>query len=152
GPCGAGPGWLATPFRQRRVSPAMTPSARGGRLKLAGHVGECPATGPDGFHEFTVWPPSTTIAWPVMYDDASLARNTAGPAISSALAQRCIGTVAIVAGPVTGSSHRLRFRSVAVQPGHSALTLTPSAAHSTASDFVREISPALAAPYGLISG
>src|SRR5215467_7512938 len=76
----------------------------------------------------------------------------AWPAISSARAHRRIGTLATVPGPATGSSHRLRFRSVAVQPGHSALTLTPSAAHSTASDFVREISPALAAPYGLISG
>src|SRR5215471_889836 len=63
-----------------------------------------------------------------------------------------MGTLAIVAGPATGSSHRLRFRSVAVHPGHSALTRTPSAAHSTASDLVSEISPAFAAPYGVISG
>src|SRR5215472_1458056 len=92
------------------------------------------------------------IVWPVIYDDASLARNTAGPAISRAVAQRFIGTVATVAGPLTGSSHRLRLRSVAVQPGQSALTRTPSGAHSTASVLVSEISPALAAPYGLISG
>ena len=51
-------------------------------------------------------------------------------------------------GPAVSSSHRLRLSSVAVQPGHSALTRTPSAAHSTASDLVSEISPALAAPYG----
>ena len=68
-----------------------------------------------------------------------------GRAIAVALAQAG-ADVAIVAGPETGSSHRLRFRSVAVQPGHSALTRTPSAAHSTASDLVSEISPALAAP------
>src|SRR5215470_4592646 len=93
-----------------------------------------------------------TMAWPVRYEEASLARKTAGPAISSARAQRRIGTVATVPGPATGSSHRLRFRSVAVQPGHSAFTRTPFGAHSTASDLVSEISPAFAAPYGLISG
>src|SRR6266702_1258499 len=93
-----------------------------------------------------------TSAWPVMYEDASLARKTAGPATSSARAQRCIGTPATVAGPATGSSHRFRFRAVAVQPGQSALTRTPSAAHSTASDLVSEIRPAFAAPYGDSSG
>src|SRR5580658_4482874 len=87
-----------------------------------------------------------------MKDDASLARNTAGPAISSGLPHRPIGTVAMVAGPAVGSSHRLRLRSVAVQPGQSALTRTPSRPHSTASDFVSEISPAFAAPYGVSSG
>src|SRR5260370_42466547 len=87
-----------------------------------------------------------------MYDEASLARNTAGPAISCGRAPRFIGTVATVPGPATGSSHRFRFRSVAVQPGQRALTLTRFGAHSTASVFVSEISPALAAPYGLISG
>ncbi len=99
-----------------------------------------------------VWPPSSTSTWPVMYDDAALARNTAPPAISSGWAQRRIGTVATVAGPAVSSSHRLRFSAVAVQPGHSALTRTPSAAHSTASDLVSEISPALAAPYGARNG
>src|SRR5215469_647463 len=87
-----------------------------------------------------------------MNDDASLARKTAGPAISSALAHRFIADVATVAGPTTGSSHSARFSSVAVQPGHNALTLTPASPHSAASVLVREISPALAAPYGLISG
>jgi hypothetical protein len=57
-----------------------------------------------------------------------------------------------VAGPAVSSSHRLRFSSVAVQPGHSALTRTPSAAHSTASDLVSDTSPALAAPYGARNG
>ena len=42
-----------------------------------------------------VWPPSTTSVCPVMNYDASLARNTAGPAISSALAHRPIGIVAV---------------------------------------------------------
>ena len=42
-----------------------------------------------------VWPPSTTSVCPVMNDDASLARNTAGPAISSALAHRPIGIVEV---------------------------------------------------------
>ena len=43
----------------------------------------------------STWPPSITSVCPVMNDDASLARNTAGPAISSALAQRPIGMVAV---------------------------------------------------------
>ena len=42
------------------------------------------------------WPPSTTRVWPVMNDDASLARNTAGPAISSGVAQRASGTLAMM--------------------------------------------------------
>lgn len=45
--------------------------------------------------QIAVWPPSTTSVCPVMNDDASLARNTAGPAISSALAHRPIGIVAV---------------------------------------------------------
>ncbi len=36
-------------------------------------------------------PPSTSRSWPVQYDEASLARNMAGPTISSTLAMRCIG-------------------------------------------------------------
>src|SRR5580704_11658814 len=87
-----------------------------------------------------------------MNDAASLARKTAGPAISSGLAQRLSADVATVEGPATGSSHRVRFSSVAVQPGQSALTRTPAVPHSTARDFVSETSPALAAPYGVISG
>src|SRR5262249_57614874 len=72
----------------------------------------------------------------------------AGPVISPARPQRPIGTEATVAFPAVSSSHRLRLRSVAVQPGHRALTRTPCAAHSTASVLVSEIRPALAAPYG----
>src|ERR1700733_11041104 len=116
---------------------------------------KAPADDPRGRAQaqaLAVCPPSTTRAWPVMYDDASLARNSAGPAISSADAHRPIGVVAIVAGPRTGASQSVRFSAVAVQPGHSALTRTPPGAHSTASDFVSEISPALAAPYGDIVG
>ena len=41
--------------------------------------------------------------------------------------------MATVAFPAVSSSHRFRLRSVAVQPGHRALTRTPRAAHSTAS-------------------
>src|SRR5437763_2219736 len=87
-----------------------------------------------------------------MYDGASLARKVAGPVISSTLAQRCIGTVAIVALDAVSSAHRPRLSSVAVQPGHSALTRTPWLAHSAASVLVSEISPALAAPYGASAG
>src|SRR5215472_10308449 len=87
-----------------------------------------------------------------MYEAASLARNTAGPAISSGWPQRCMGTLATVAGPALSSPHRLRFSSVAVQPGQSALTRTPCPAHSTASDLVSDTTAALAAPYGEIIG
>src|ERR1035438_9240557 len=81
-------------------------------------------------------------------DAASLARKTAALAISSAVPQRRNVTVATVAGLAAGSSPRLRLRSVAVQPGHRALTRMPSAPHATASDFVSEIRPAFAAPSG----
>ena len=131
--------------RPGMVAGVVTPPAT--RRRRAPQRGRAPSRLSPGYG-LMVWPPSTTRTWPVMYDDASLARNTAGPAISSARPQRCIGTLAIVAGPAAGSSHRLRFRSVAVQPGQSAFTRTPSPPHSTASDFVSEISPALAAPYG----
>jgi hypothetical protein len=57
-----------------------------------------------------------------------------------------MGTAATVDFPAASSPHRLRFRSVAVQPGHSALTRTPWAAHSAASVLVSAIKPALAAP------
>src|SRR5271165_5069017 len=87
-----------------------------------------------------------------MNDEALLARNTAGPAISSGAAHRFIADEATVAGPSAGSSQSVRFRSVAVQPGHSALTRTPVSPHSIASVFVSEISPAFDAPYGPISG
>src|ERR1022692_988754 len=87
-----------------------------------------------------------------MYDEASLARKTAGPAISSARPQRCIGTFPIVAGPPCGASQRLRVSWGAVQPGHSALTRTPLPPHSTASVLDSEIRAAFAAPYGEMSG
>src|SRR5262249_10360861 len=87
----------------------------------------------------TVWPPRTTRTWPVRWEEAPLARKTAGPVTSSARPQRPIGTVATVAFPAVSSSHRLRLSSVAVQPGHRALTRTPCAAHSTASVLVSEI-------------
>src|SRR6202034_3566355 len=76
------------------------------------------------------------------------ARKTAGPAISSARPQRAIGTLTIVAAPPSGVSHMLRFRSVAVQPGQSALTRTPLRPHSTARVLVSPTTAALAAPGG----
>ena len=45
-----------------------------------------------------------------------------------------------------GQGSVINVASVAVQPGHRALTRIPSAAHSTASVLVSEISPAFAAP------
>src|SRR5437764_6857296 len=87
-----------------------------------------------------------------MYDDASLARNTAGPAISSGRPHRPIGTPCIIIAETASSSHRSRLSSVAVQPGHSALTRTPAGPHSIASDRVMETTAALLAPYGLTNG
>src|ERR1700729_765932 len=89
-----------------------------------------------------------TRTWPVMKLAASLARKTAGPAISSALPQRPIGTVAIVAAPPSGESHMARFRSVAVQPGQSALTRTPLRPHSTARVLVSPTKGGVGAPPG----
>ncbi len=48
-----------------------------------------------GAAQTAVWPPSTTSTCPVMNEDASLARNTAGPAISSGRPHRPIGIVEV---------------------------------------------------------
>jgi hypothetical protein len=87
-----------------------------------------------------------------MKDEASLARNTAGPAISSGRPQRPIGTLAMTDWPPSGAVRRISFRSVAVQPGHSALTRIPAGAHSTARVLVTEMTAALEAPYGMRPG
>src|ERR1700733_43873 len=83
---------------------------------------------------------------------ASLARKTAGPAISSARPQRPIGTLAIVAAPPSGGSHMTRFRSVAVQPGQSALTRTPLPPPPPGGVLVRPTAAALAALEGARNG
>src|SRR5262249_13921332 len=103
-------------------------------------------------HAVAVWRQSMTRTWPVMKEEASLARKIAGPAISSGLPQRPMGTLAIVAWPPSGESHRTRFSSVAVQPGQSAFTRTPARPHSLASVLVSETTAALAAPYGAKNG
>ena len=51
-----------------------------------------------------------------------------------------------------GRGSVINVASVAVQPGHSAFIRMPDGAHSTASVLVTEMTPALAAPYGIRPG
>ena len=85
---GAGPEHPRRAPRHAAEHPGQARRARR-RAPRAGGFGGTPSA------QTAVWPPSTTSVCPVMNDDASLARNTAGPAISSALAHRPIGIVAV---------------------------------------------------------
>lgn len=87
-------------------------------------------------------PPSTTRSTPVQNEAASLARNSAGPAISSTFAIRCIGVWLSNSRVWCTISGRV-FIGVAVYPGLMELTRIPLPTHSIARLFDRWITPAL---------
>ncbi len=87
-------------------------------------------------------PPSTTVSTPVQNEAASLARNSAGPAISSTFAIRCIGVWLSNSRVWCTISGRV-FIGVAVYPGLMELTRIPLLTHSIAGLFDRWITPAL---------
>src|SRR6266850_86760 len=105
-----------------------------------------------------VHPPSTTSVWPVTYEAASLARNTALAAISSMVPRRSAGVIALTAASsppmprMTGASAP-RIRTVLARspvctaPGQIALIVIPCAACVMARCFVRPTTPCLLAVY-----
>jgi hypothetical protein len=80
-----------------------------------------------------------------MNDEASLARKTAGPAISSAEAHLAIGIWSRLRRRKAGSAVLIGFIEVSTQPGHSALMRMFAGASSIASARVKPTSPCLAA-------
>src|SRR3954447_18930734 len=80
-----------------------------------------------------------------MKPDAGLARKSTAGAISSGSAARCWGVSPIQRDANSGRS--IGVMSVRTYPGATALTRTPSGAHSAASDLVRWCTPALDALY-----
>src|SRR4051812_29891117 len=64
------------------------------------------------------------MAWPVTKVEASLARNTAAPAISWGSPMRCKGVWAVTAFRVSGFSHKALAKSVRMRPGAMQLTRT----------------------------
>src|ERR1700723_767254 len=107
--------------------------------------------GPLLFHP-AAYPPSTGKIAPVIKRAASEQRNTAAPATSPGLPQRCIGVRPRMAADRLSSSTRPRVSSVAIQPGAMAFTRMPSAAQATASALVNCATPPLEAVYAGIAG
>src|SRR5262249_34717548 len=101
---------------------------------------------PSSARQPAVKPPSTVSSAPVMYDESSLARNSATLAISRGVAMRPSGM------PVSNSLRRASvrygaWRGVSTIPGWMMLHRTRSRANWMARDFVSEIRPPLAAVY-----
>src|ERR1700722_19554892 len=92
------------------------------------------------FHP-AAYPPSTGKITPVMKRAASEQRNTAAPATSPGLPQRCIGVRLRIAADRLSSSTSPRVSSVAIQPGAMAFTRMPSDAQATASALVNCATP-----------
>src|ERR1039457_2083828 len=91
-------------------------------------------------------PPSHTQIAPVMYAAASDDRNNARSAISSLVAKRPNGTLAIAWRRASSVGASRRMPSVSsTGPGAIAFTRTPAAAHSIASVLEKMSMPALAA-------
>jgi hypothetical protein len=78
-------------------------------------------------------PPSTTIVWPVMYDDAGIARNATAVATSRGSAIRPSGVRATIAASVSGLPRIGSTSGVRVYQGDTPLTRIWSGAHSSAS-------------------
>ncbi len=121
--------------RCRRFNSIRWVNGRGGEGAAAWR----PEAGED--HQQTN-PPSTTRSTPVQNEAASLARNSAGPAISSTFAIRCIGVWLSNSRVWCTISGRV-FIGVAVYPGLMELTRIPLPTHSIARLFDRWITPAL---------
>src|SRR5215216_85421 len=83
---------------------------------------------------------------------ASLARNNAGPAISSGVPQRPSGVRSRMARLRALSERAGTVIGVSIQPGAIALTRILLAAQATANDFVSCTTPALDAAYAGESG
>ena len=91
-------------------------------------------------------PPSTTSSWPVMNATRRWPGTPPAPVISSASPSGPSAPGRAAPRRSLGSSRANSVRSVATQPGTSALTRTPACAHSTASERVSDSTAAFAAP------
>src|SRR4051812_25576588 len=96
-------------------------------------------------------PPSTTKISPLTKLLASDERNTHAPTSSSTFPNRFMGVRRRNSRPRSVPSSRWRLRSVTNTPGAIALTHTPRAPHSIASDLVSEATAALLAAYAATS-
>src|SRR5207248_5654178 len=100
----------------------------------------------------TVSPPSTGMFVPVTYAEASDASQIATPRRSSVVPHGPRGTSPAMAAAAAGFSTKARLTCVSIQPGVNMFTRTPDLAHSCASACVRLRTPALATPYGVMTG
>src|SRR5262249_47716621 len=91
------------------------------------------------------------IVVPVTKLAESDARNIAAPDSSSGLPKRFIGVRSKNSAPRGVPSRSFSFNAVRKTPGTIAFTHTPYGAHSIASDFVSDATPALLAEYAAIS-
>src|SRR5579863_1321270 len=105
--------------------------------------------GPTADSQRARYPPSTISGVPVTNDDSSEARNRIAFAISSGCALRPIGSARDALRQNSATSAGVeRFRiSVSTLPGHTQLTLIPSAAYREARDFVSCSAPAFVTLY-----
>ena len=92
-----------------------------------------------------VCPPSTGKVTPVTSDDASEARNTAGPTNSSGSPNLPMGIFAVSRSITSGSSRIAEISGVFIWTGASALTRMLWGAHSIANSRVRAATPPLLA-------
>src|SRR5688572_5664543 len=90
-----------------------------------------------------VAPPSTAIAWPVMWRDASEASSTASPFRSSSPPSRRVGVHSWISFPAVSSVARVILEGK--KPGQIAFTVMPCTPHSAASWRVRPTTPCLVA-------
>ena len=77
-----------------------------------------------------VHPPAPTRVWPVIMAASSEARNAKAEPTSEGSTNRPTGIIASIFGPYTGSSRRLRARSVMAKVGATTLTVMPVGAQS----------------------
>src|SRR6185436_103801 len=90
-----------------------------------------------------VAPPSTAIAWPVMWRDASDASSTARPFRSSLLPKRRFGVISRMESDILSSVALVIFDGK--NPGQMAFTVMPCTPHSAASWRVSPTRPCLVA-------
>src|SRR5205807_2960745 len=95
---------------------ALLVVARESELGVAGHI--------------TLAPPSTAIACPVMWREASEASSTTSPFRSSSLPRRLVGVPSRISSPVVPSVAWVIFEGK--KPGQMALTVMPCCPHSAA--------------------
>src|SRR3954469_2428939 len=86
-----------------------------------------------------VAPPSTAMAWPVIWREASDASSTARPFKSSSLPSRLVGVQSRISSPVVPSVARVILDGK--NPGQIAFTLMPWLPHSAARARVKLTSP-----------